>query len=203
MKKITAALAAALVALSIGGSPAAKAAYIGYLYQDGSNVVGTGSGSINTSGLTFLNDTSALTTISPSRGFIQFNNDQTNSVQLYTGFVGPISFGTGANTSPSSVSGGQSVGVDAFANVLFVPDGYVSGTALGISTITFDNKSLSTLGVTVGTYAWTWGTGANADSFTLHIGTSPPSVPEPASLALLGTGLLGLGLVARRKRRRV
>jgi hypothetical protein len=44
---------------------------------------------------------------------------------------------------------------------------------------------------------WTWGNGANADSFTLYAGVSP--IPEPASLALLGSGLAALALQRRRK----
>ena len=39
-------------------------------------------------------------------------------------------------------------------------------------------------------------------TFTLVKDPTPAKVPEPGSLALLGTGLLGLGFVARRKRRR-
>jgi len=63
-------------------------------------------------------------------------------------------------------------------------------------------ETLAGLGVTPGTYTWTWGNGADADSFTLNAGEAPPSgVPEPASLGLLATGLIGLGLGARRRLR--
>jgi hypothetical protein len=60
--------------------------------------------------------------------------------------------------------------------------GYVSGHALA-DTMTFDNTTFTGLGVTPGTYEWTWGSGLTADSFTLQIG--PVAVPAP----LIGHGL--------------
>ena len=44
--------------------------------------------------------------------------------------------------------------------------GYVSGAALSNST-TYNNVTFASLGVTPGTYVWTWGTGAN-QNFTLR-----------------------------------
>ena len=64
-----------------------------------------------------------------------------------------------------------------YAFVLSVPRGYVSGTFLSGSA-TYSDASLATLGVTPGTYVWTWGTGAN-QNFTLQIKT-----PGPASTAI-------------------
>jgi hypothetical protein len=64
--------------------------------------------------------------------------------------------------------------------------------------MTFNNATLTTLGVTPGTYVWTWGTGAN-QNFTLQIG--PAGVPDTGStLSLLS--LASLGLVALRRKLR-
>jgi hypothetical protein len=89
------------------------------------------------------------------------------------------------------------VGIDATDVLLDVPRGYVSGSPL-MDTSTYDDATFASLGVTPGTFVWTWGSGANAGSFTLHAGAA--AVPEPATLGLMVLGLLGAGFAGRKRR---
>ena len=106
------------------------------------------------------------------------------------------------NTSDLSGSGDLVSVIDSSGDIsapaLLVPAGYVSGHALS-DTSTYNTATFASLGVTPGTYEWTWGRGVHADSFTLQIGPVA-AVPEPASLPLLVMGLAGLGMVVRRRR---
>ena len=49
----------------------------------------------------------------------------------------------------------------------------MSGAALSDS-MTFDNATFASLGVTPGTYVWSWGTGLPHQNFTLIIGSGVP-----------------------------
>ena len=81
-----------------------------------------------------------------------------------------------------------------------MPLDYVSDFPLSDSS-TYDGKTFSSLGVTPGTYKWTWGSGAN-QNFTLVVGTA---VPEPSTWAMMLLGFAGLGFMgyqsAGRRRR--
>ena len=82
-----------------------------------------------------------------------------------------------------------------FGAALLVPEGYVSGNALS-SSATWNNATFASLGVTPGTYVWTWGTGAN-QNFTLIIGRA--GAPDGGStVSLLSVALLGLAAVRRK-----
>jgi hypothetical protein len=80
-----------------------------------------------------------------------------------------------------------------------VPQGYMSGAALSDS-MTFNNATFASLGVTPGTYVWTWGTGLANQNFTLQIGSvGGPGVPDGGStVSLLGVALLGLAALRRK-----
>ena len=105
-----------------------------------------------------------------------------------------MNFGSGGFILPSSGSG-DLVGFDSFIQELAVPHGYVSDSPLS-DTSTYLSETLSSLGVTPGTYEWTWGTGAN-QNFTLEIA----AIPEPSTWAMMLLGFAGLGLLGYRKTR--
>jgi hypothetical protein len=188
--------------------PSAQASYIVTLEQVGSNVVATGSGSIDLTDLTFqANFTSSNgAQISPDAnvGYIETGPTTAEPINGYRGFTGPFSFGTAAGTRANSGSG-NTVAIEAFDNTIIeVPQGYVSGNPLSDSA-TYDNETIAKLGATPGTYVWTWGSGADADSFTLQIGAVPAPVIGRGLPVLLAIGglLFGAKLLERSKRRKL
>ena len=167
-------------------------AYTVTLKQMGSNVVATGTGAISLTGLTFDIIVSPATGLNASSGTINMGQSNPN-VPGYTGFTGPTNFGSGSSFFPNTTSG-DFVGINVSFGNIFVPAGYVSNTALSNS-MTFNNETLAGLGVTPGTYEWTWGTGLPNQNFTLIIGGA--GVPDGGStVSLLGCALLGLAALS-------
>ena len=175
-----------------------QAGYVVDLTQVGSDVVASGSGAIDLSGLTFSGPVGGPALINPAVGIIltgpaPFLGDQ------YTGITGPASFGGGSIAFFAGSSSGDEVGI--FFGKLVLPTTYVSDTPLS-DTATYDSQTLSSLGATPGRYKWTWGSGAN-QSFTLVIGAG--AIPEPSTWAMMLLGFAGLGFVGYRSagRRRI
>jgi hypothetical protein len=167
-------------------APAARAGVVVTISESGGNVVASGGGSLDLKDLTFESSPPYTSPIlHPTFGDVRLGPSQ-NAGGLessYTGISGPMSFGTGGQ-SPQGTPSGSSVELDGFGGAISVPSSYVSGTPLTTGA-TWTNQTFASLGLTPGTYVWTWGTGSDADSYTLQIG----AVPEPSSavLAVLGT----------------
>jgi hypothetical protein len=188
----------ALVAILSGQS--AKASLIIDVTQSGSDVVATASGSIDLTDMTAdfstTGEGAAWGTFPAGGSLIAVGPATTASLEAYEAITGPAIFGSGAEVTASSGSGDLVAIAPGFApGVIYVPAAYVSGAALS-GTSTWDSTTIAALGLTPGTYTYTWGNGADADSLTLNIGAAP----EPASAWLLATGLIGLAFNRLRKR---
>ena len=169
-------------------SPSAQASgYVLTLQQVGSDVVATGSGSIDLTGLSVPGTVTVSAAMQPNAGLIITGPASFPDVARYTGFTGPASFGSGDYTHASSGSG-PTVGVYSQVGYPAVPAGYVSETPLLNDSSTWSNETFALLGVTPGVYEWTWGGGTGDRNFTLDI----VGVPEPSTWcagALLAGGL--------------
>jgi hypothetical protein len=152
-------------------------------------------GSIDLTGLTFLTDTDNVAEVWPSLPlFIVGNPSGTGDDDVYSSVTTiPGVFGSGS-LSGASFATGSSFGLDQSGNIL-LPDGYISGALLGASTATFSGKSFANMGITSGTYVWSWA----ADSVTLNIVPTSAIVPIPAAFWLFGSALGLLGWIRRKK----
>jgi hypothetical protein len=192
------------VLLAATASANASSYYV-TLLQVGPNVVATGSGAIDLTGLGF--DSTQTTfgingALQPSLGeavvFTGFLGVG-NKYDTYIGAIsGPIAFGSGGQTAANSGSGTLVGLVNGPFNSdgIVVPHGYLSGTAVSDSS-TYLNRTFASLGVTPGTYEWTWGN----QSFTLQVG-DVVATPLPAALPLFATGLGVMGLLGWRRKRK-
>jgi hypothetical protein len=142
--------------------------------EQGGNVVATGNGTINTAGLTGGSTNGAGPLVGGAASVLLLGPTGGSVAKQWFGANGPASFGTGNSVQASSGSG-DFLGV-AGSTSIGLPANYPSGTNLSV-TDTWGNATFSSLGLTPGTYVWTWGTGGTADSFTVKIIATPPPVP--------------------------
>jgi hypothetical protein len=186
-------MVAGWLALSaLAGTPAG-AAYVLNLTETETGVVGQGSGSINLSGLTKTSEGTLPGAVRALAGLViigaQAEADQ------YSGQIsGPSGFGAGDLISLATTGSGFIIGVFGSANTpngatffspsdIILPNDYISGADLGVSTAEWTGASFASLGINPGTYIWQWDTGSGTDSFTLN------TVPVPGPLPVLGAGI--------------
>ena len=141
----------------------------------GSDVIMSGSGSLNLTGLIEgsvqanggINGTSGTWVIGSSTAFFA-RKFYGNIVNVY-----PNSFGSGY-TAPTSYSGDTfGVQIGSISRDIILPIGYTSGSPLS-GAATFANNTISSMGLTPGTYLYSWG----SDSIRLEIATPAPT-PTP------------------------
>jgi hypothetical protein len=188
-------------ALLLGATVGANASpYVVMIDQVGTSVVATGSGAIDLTGLTLENTFLSFDPeVVPDRPIILIG--PSTLAELYEGpITGASEFGTGGY-DPALTGTGSATGITEYPGPIFylsVPDGYTSDTPLSNSA-TWTASTLADLGLTPGTYVWTWGTGAD-QSFTLDVGIA--ATPLPNALPLFGGGLGAIGLLGCRRKRK-
>lgn len=187
-------------------APRAQAAYTLTIQPSMTGVTATGAGSINFDALETYGDEIGSSLLEASGGAIIVGPTTDTDDTFYSGITGPADFGPG-DEFLADMGGGAIVGLGTFdetsGGVVAVPLGYVSGASLGTSTATWSGATITSLGLTPGSYVWTWGDGPTADTFTLDIVaggvTGVPAAPEPATWAMMLLGLAGLSFLRTRR----
>ena len=189
-----------IAAFTLGGLCAfsSHAAVVIYVQQSGVDVVASASGTLNTVALTLFSgasnggDVAGTAWGGPGASALSVGAIIAMQSAWNGNITGPFPFSTG-DVFLGSSGGGDPVGIAHLAGstVLYTTVGYTSGSPLAGNT-TWDNTTISALGMMPGSYLYTWGSGASADSLTINI------VPEPNVIAIAVAGAVATLLRRRR-----
>jgi hypothetical protein len=134
--------------------------------------------------------------------FFRSSSPSTN-ISFSDAITGPASFGSGnfvtANSSTGDVFAFSNGAFNAGTNLLVVPINYISGTNIAGS-VTFNNRTFATLGVTPSTYTYNLTNNIPNNDIVLNIGTPVPFEFSPVvGVSLLGGLWLGRKALKRKK----
>lgn len=198
--KLKLSLYAAVISLAL--IQHSQGALIINIVESGSDVVATLSGSINDLTGTTVTSTqpdSFSSFIRPNSGVIGFSpNSSSVNYNIYNGFSAvPAAYGTSNILAASSLTGSDRFYIrNNPLSPMFLPTSYILGTPMS-ATATYSGQSFASLGLTAGTYVWSW----TGDSVTLNVGAAPSPVPEPGQVAASLLVLAGIGGFVWLKRR--
>ncbi len=188
----------AVVFLLAGAARQATAAVTINVTQTGGNVLFDAAGTLNTTDLNSFGYGFDHARVHPNaRRFMLGHAPGTRNFDIFRGFTSvPGDFGTGDDLLATTGTGDR-FGISYFDfwdyDLLYVPRDFTGGSLS--ATNTYAGASLASIGLTPGSYVWTWGTGVNADSLTLNI----KPIPAPGAILL---GSIGVGFVSWLRRRR-
>ena len=175
------------------------------MVESGSNVVATISGSIGSLAGATLDQTSApglnFTGLRADADALFGFSDGTFSSDYNNYFIPifPSNFGpSSAYFAATSSSASANMFFRESPAQMWIDQNYTLGTPV-TGTLTWANKSFATLGVTEGSYLWSW----TGDSVTLNIGASPAPVPEPGTWAAAALLAGGAAFARWRKRAKI
>ncbi|MGK0190639.1 MAG: hypothetical protein ACI9R3_006469, partial [Verrucomicrobiales bacterium] len=148
---------------------------------DGDVVITSEEGSLDTTAFNIIDTGSNPTmAINPADGWIWFGPGRLHNLRYSgTSFSDPGNFGTGTGIGATSSTGLPLAVFPASYGNLFVPEFYQSGDLLASSSMTFEGKTFADLGMTPGSYVWSWETASSTtDSITLNITASDPDADD-------------------------
>lgn len=168
----------------------APSGYTINIYESGSDVIWSGSGTLNITDLTYNGNQNVGPGFDIANGLFGIGPSNITG-DLYSGttLTKPNDLGPGGGGGPYTNATGDYFGIFSVTGVLrvAVPSGYTSGTYISQST-TYTGQTLSSLGLTQGTYTYNWGTGANAQSVNVLIGNGVGVTPTPTPTTGAGAG---------------
>ena len=136
--------------------------------QVGPDVVWNGSGKFNLAALTFAGPETIGGGF--NAGTAVWAIGEVTGVTSYSGVTTfPTSFGSGGVGVTSNTGSSFGILPDGFGGrSLYVPSGYTSNTIISGSS-TYASQTIAGMGLTPGTYTWSWGTGGNTSTLVMTI----------------------------------